>query len=143
MTVNIFFFLFFSLACQSVGAAGLASSTTAGIFGASTAAGGAAGYFSEKGKGNDNDDTNDEDDIKKNDPSNIVNLPCGCILHENKTKKRVSEEILEVDGKIKSKMVTYLFCPTHDGSFVKVWICKWYEMLFCEIYNKQLISTEY
>ena len=40
-----------------MGAAGLASSTTAGIFGASTAAGGAAGYFSEKGKGNDNDDT--------------------------------------------------------------------------------------
>ena len=98
-----------------MGAAGLASSTTAGIFGASTAAGGAAGYFSEK---NDNDDTND--DIKKNDSSNIVNLPCGCILHESKTKKRVSEEILEVDGKIKSKMVTYLFCPTHDGSFVKV-----------------------
>ena len=97
-----------------MGAAGLASSTTAGIFGASTAAGGAAGYFS----GNDNDDTND--DIKKNNSSNIVNLPCGCILHESKTKKRVSEEILEVDGKIKSKMATYLYCPTHDGSFVKV-----------------------
>ena len=128
-----------------MGAAGLASSTTAGIFGASTAAGGAAGYFSGK-KGNDNDDhndNNDEDDtndkndindIKKNGSSNIVNLPCGCTLCEIETK------FLEVDGKIKSKMVTYidqnnkrvyidqdgidgphcLFCPTHDGSFVKV-----------------------
>ena len=125
-----------------MGAAGLASSTTAGIFGASTAAGGAAGYFSGK-KGNDNDDhndnndeddTNDINDIKKNGSSNIVNLPCGCTLREIETK------FLEVDGKIKSKMVTYidqnnkrvyidqdgidgphcLFCPTHDGSFVKV-----------------------
>lgn len=119
-----------------MGAAGLASSTTAGIFGASTAAGGAAGYFSgEKGNDNDDkDDTNDKNDIKKNCSSNIVNLPCGCTLRESETK------ILEVDGKIKSKMVTYidqnnkrvyidqdgidgphcLFCPTHDGSFVKM-----------------------
>ena len=123
-----------------MGAAGLASSTTAGIFGASTAAGGAAGYFSGK-KGNDNrddnddeDDTNNINDIKKNGSSKIVNLPCGCTFREIETK------FLEVDGKIKSKMVTYidqnnkrvymdqdgidgphcLFCPTHDGSFVKI-----------------------
>ena len=124
-----------------MGAAGLASSTTAGIFGASTAAGWAAGYFSG-GKENGNDDkndSNDEEDIKKNDSSNIVNLPCGCNLHESRTKKRVSEEIWEVDGKIKSKMGTYLFCPTHDGSFVKVENFKWDEMLFL----KYIISTEY
>ena len=120
-----------------MGAAGLASSTTAGIFGASTAAGGAAGYFSgekENDNHDDNDDTNDKNDIKKNGSSKIVNLPCGCTFREIETK------FLEVDGKINSKMVSYidqnnkrvymdqdgidgphcLFCPTHDGSFVKI-----------------------
>ena len=46
------------LACQSVGAAGLAAGTQAGIFGAATSIGGlAAGLFGKKKK---NDDKNDD-----------------------------------------------------------------------------------
>ena len=47
------------LACQSVGAAGLAAGTQAGIFGAATSIGGlAAGLFGKKKKNDDETDDN-------------------------------------------------------------------------------------
>ena len=52
------------LACQSVGAAGLAAGTQAGIFGAATSIGGlAAGLFGKKKKNDDEtDDTSSNND---------------------------------------------------------------------------------
>ena len=65
--IPLLFFIF--LACQSVGAAGLAASTQAGIFGAATGIGGmAAGLFGKKK--NDKDQTNCETTGNDNDDEN-------------------------------------------------------------------------
>ena len=59
------------LACQSVGAAGLAAGTQAGIFGAATSIGGlAAGLFGKKKK---NDDETDDNSSNNDTPPEASN----------------------------------------------------------------------
>ena len=73
------------LACQSVGAAGLAAGTQAGIFGAATSIGGlAAGLFGKKKK---NDDETDDNSSNNDTPPEASNEKMDQDFSENSQSK--------------------------------------------------------